>query len=606
MKKLIALLCTLLCLQNAHAAFTQATIEAEQVAGGTITADLAASGGSTVSRTSAGIYIWWLPDTNTLTTGSYSVYARMALSSPGVASATYGPQVIYGTTIIANQSVTVTNHAYAWVRVASFDLNQIGGALRISDWSTAGISIDKMAIVKDVTIEAELASGATIVNDSAASGGRATTLSAPGNYAWWVPPQSELKPGDYTVYALLASTDGAAHNFGEVVALDNVASPTANASVSSTTYQWVQLNSFVNAGGTQNVRIGDYSEGKLKLDKLRLVRRTPYERMSGAQALYAGGAAALGPREQVVFNGVPNGLTALKDPGRVSIVQANATTTYAYFRQELTPTGSADYVFQIYMATSTDGGKTFTVVPTPVIQLPTALGTVSKAYDQHVTKKADGYYMVFEGVVAGCGFSSLSAYSPDGVNNWVVRNTPVCSAGSPASLGASVPNYYTDVETNQQYIQWATIDVATSTTRRYQYPLANGLFQGQLKFSSASQIAPYAFPQAAAGSWDAKNNSAGSTFYEDGYYYMVYDGSTNYDCSGRWGLGVMRSNTPGATSTWAKSAKNPFIQAVNTTSCWIQYPDAVMLPGGLYVYYQNSEVNYGTNMAIFRNLITPN
>jgi hypothetical protein len=599
MKKLVAVLCTALYLQSASAAFTQVTIEAEQVAGGTITSDLDASGGSTVKRTSEGIYVWWQADTSALSTGSYSVYARMALSAAGTTSANFGPQIFYGTTNLVNLSAVVTNHAYAWIRIGSFDLPQIGGTLRISDWSTAGISVDKLAIVKDVVVEAELASGGTIITDTSASAGRAVTLAAPGNYSWWLPSQAEMTPGDYIVQALLASTDGAAHNFGEVVALDNVTSPTANASVSSTAYQWVSLNSFVNAGGAQSVRISDYSEGKLKLDKVRLVRRTPYEKMSAAQSLYASGAAALGPREQVTFNGVPNGLTALKDPGRVSIVQANATTIYAYFRQEFTPG-----TFKIFMATSTDGGKTFTVNPAPLIQAPTALGNIGSAYDQHVTKKADGYYMVFEASVSQSNFCAAAAYSPDGVNNWVVKNTPICPNGT-ASLGASVPNYYTNVETGQQYIQWATVNVAGSSTRRYQYTLPNGLFTGSLQFSQASQIASYAFPQAASA-WESNNNSAGSTLYEDGYYYQVYDGSTNYDCNGRWGLGVTRSNTPATLSSWSKSAKNPFMQAQNTTSCWIQYPDLVALPGGTYLYYQNNELNYGSAQAIYRNLITTN
>ena len=604
MKKLFTLLCATFYLHNAQAAFTQVTMEAEQVAGGTVTSDPDASGGSTVKRTTDGIYVWWQIDTSPLTTGSYSVYARMALSSAGASSASFGPQITYGTTSIANLGAVVTNHAYAWIRVGSFDLAQIGGILRIADWSSAGLSVDKLAIVKDVTVEAELASGGAIINDAGASGGRAVSLSAAGNYAWWLPPQSEMKPGDYIVQALLASADGAGHNFGEVVALDNVAQPSASAIISSTAYQWTTLNAFVNAGGTQSIRVGDYSEGKLKLDKLRLVRRTPYEKMSATQALYAAGSAAFGPSEQVIFSGLPNGQTELKDPGRVSIVQANASTTYAYFRQEIGTSGR----FSIYMATSTDGGKNFIVNPAPIVQAPTALGNIDYAYDQQVTKKADGYYMVFEASVTHTNFCAAAAYSPDGVNNWVVKNTPICPNGGDASLGASVPNYYVNVENGQQYIQWATVDKSTLTTRRYQYPLVNGLFTGQLKFSQASQISAYALPPSAAGSWEANNNSSGSVLYEDGYYYMIYDGSnlTSDHCVGRWGLAAMRSKTPETLASWARSTKNPFMQATKSDSCWIQYPNIVSLPGGTYLYYQNNEASYGSTQSIFRNLITTN
>lgn len=605
LKKFLPALVSLLCLPNAYAAYTQVTVEAEQVSGGTIISDVDASNGSAVTRTTDGIYTWWISETSALTTGSYSVYVRAKLSSPSSTSASFGPQIVYGTTNLVNLNAVITNHTYQWVRVGSFDLGQIGGQLRIGDWSSAGLTVDKLAIVKDVSTEAELATGGTIITDTNASGGRAVSLSAPGGYSWWLPAQSELKPGDYMVQALLASADGAAHNFGEVVSLDNVDSAPTNLSVSATGYQWYTLNSFSNAGGTQSVRVSDYSEGKLKLDKVRLVRRTPYEKTSATQALYAAGANTLGPREQVVFNGIPTGFTALKDPGRVSIVQANASTTYAYFRQELTPPGTVDYVFQIYMATSTDGGKTFTIKPDPVIQLPTALGNVTKAYDQQVTKRPDGtYYMVFEGVQSsGCtNFSALAASSPDGVN-WTVKNTPICATGG---LPTSVPNYYFNVETNQQYIQWAAVDVANAVTRRYQYALPGDLLTSKLNNTQVSQIAQYAFPQAATGSWESNNNSAGTTIFEDGYYYLVYDGSSKYNCTGRWGLGVMRSNTPGTISTWAKSTKNPFLQANLDTSCWLQYPDIVSLPGGTYIYYQNAEVNYGTNLTIFRNLISTN
>lgn len=596
MKRFAGLAFALLTLNQAHAAFTQVTVEAEQAAGGTVTSDLTASGGSTVKRTTDGIYVWWQIDSSTLSTGSYSVYARLAVN-PGIASANFGPQISYGGASITNLSKVVSNRALAWVRIGSFDLNQVGGVLRIADWSSAGLSVDKMAIVKDVVVEAEHVAGGTIITDASASNGRAVTRSTTGNYAWWSPAQSDLKPGDYIVQAALASADGVPHNFGETVTLDNVASTPTNAAVASTGYQWVNLNSFVNAGGNQAIVIGDYSEAKLKLDRLRLVRRTPYEKTSTVQALYAAGGAALGEREQVTFVGTPIGVSAFKNPSKVSIVQANANTVYAYFRQEM---DAQPNVFKIFMATSTDGGKTFNIRPAPIVEAPTALQTISSAYDQHVVKKADGYYMVFEAPVSYRNFCAAAAYSPDGINNWVVKNTPVCPNGV-ATLGASVPNTYTNVDTGQEYIQWATVDDATQTTRRYQYALPNGLFTGQLQFSQASQIASYAFPL--SGAWESHNNSAGTTVYEDGYYYMIFDGSSKYDCNGRWGLGVTRSSVPGTISTWAKSSKNPFIQAVASDSCWLAYPEVVTLPGGTYVYYSNSEVEWPKAQTIYRHLL---
>jgi hypothetical protein len=212
--------------------------------------------------------------------------------------------------------------------------------------------------------------------------------------------------------------------------------------------------------------------------------------------------------------------------------------------------------------------------------------------------------MVFEGYGKGCGFSSMSAFSADGLTNWVVRNVPVCATSALGTRGSgSVPNYYVDVETGTQYLQWASVNDPAGVVRRYQAALPNGPFQGQLRFDTPEQMLPYALPRATAGSWDYANTSAGSVLYEDGYYYMVYDGATTSRCDSQWALGTMRTATPSVLSSWVRSEKNPFMMAGKADSCWLQYPSISRLAGGTYLYYQNpldTWVPGNNNLTIYR------
>jgi hypothetical protein len=562
--------------------------------------DANASGGPAAPRAAHGIYTWWQINTTALEPGSYSAYVRVALAAGATGPRSFGLAVYYNEAEIAAQTIAVTNKAYKWIRIRSFDLNQTGGTLRLSDWSAGGLNVDKLAIVKDVTVEAEAVAGGSVITDTAASGTKAVTSNFVGTYTWWLPPAADMRPGDYSVHASLASTDGAPHNFGGHVVLDDVAKSVANAAVSSTAYQWVKLNDFTFAGGAQVVRVSDYSAEKLKVDRLRLVRATPYDENATVQTLFAGGAATLGTREEVKFVGTPAGLPVLQDPARVSIVPVDANTVYAYFRQNISTT--ADQLFQTYVAISTDGGTTFNVVPNPVIKVDKT-GLVS-AYDPQVTKRPDGYYMVFEGYGLGCAFSSVAAYSPDGLNNWVVRNVPVCATGALGTNGSgSVPNYYVDVETGTQYLQWASVNDLATVTGRHQAALPNGPFQGQLRFNTPEEMAPYALPRAEPGTWDYMNTSAGGVTYEDGYYYMVYDGSTTWRCDGLWGFGIMRSATPGVLSSWVRSEKNPFMIAGKGDSCWLQYPTFARINGSTYLYHNEPLTNWNptnNNRTIYR------
>ncbi|HYD79611.1 MAG TPA: hypothetical protein VEC06_07370 [Paucimonas sp.] len=610
-------------LHQANAAYTQSTVEAENVAGGTVVADLTASAGSTVNRSSVGIYTWWVNNTSTWTTGSYSLYARASLLPNQSGPKPFGPQVFYNDVNIGGQTVGISNKAPQWIRVTSFDLAQIGGQLRVSDWSDAGLSVDKLAIVKDVSVESDMVAGGTVILDAAASGGKAVTRTSSGVYAWWVPSTSDLAPGDYDVWVKLRSKDGFAHNYSSFVALNDVTDTPVNKVISSTGYQWVKFNSFVYAGNGQSVRISDYSDPNLNVDSIRLIRRTPYDHQSATQALFASGSAALGARELVTFNGVPAGRTAMLDPGRAAFVQASASKIYAYFRQE---TDLRSNVFQIYMATSTDGGKTFTLSPNPVIPIGyvSGIGKIKTAYDPSVVKRPDGYYMVFEatfdslfeGTGKECtGFSAVSAHSPDGVSNWQVKSVVACSKMGNNSV--STPSFFVDPEapeTNNKYLQWVGVDDADLEARHYQAPLPKGFLQNAYTFSKTSDMEPYALLplKAAPDAWDGRNYGASNVSFEDGYFYNVYEGATHHRCSGLWAIGIARTATPNTLSSWTKSKKNPLVTEYHpeNPNCWIEYPQILSTPQGPYLYYWNGYINYadhGTSTrTIFRHKILPN
>jgi hypothetical protein len=598
-----------------HAAITQVIMEAENVSGGDVkkpcvTSSVAlectqdqASNGAYVARSSDGIYLWWLADTSSLTPGSYSVYVRARVSANFSADRNFGWEMYYGTQKIAEKNVLVKNRVFEWIRIDSIDLNSVGDKLRMSDWSMPGIDIDKVAIVKDITVEAENVAAGTVTFDSAALGGKAVARSAPGTYVVWNSPDTDRQIGDYDVYARVASANGAGHNLGLSVKINGTEVGYTNTAVSSLAYQWTKLNTFTDNGGGPAVAISDYSAEGLKIDKLRIARKTPYEKMSAAQNIFAAGPGALGTREQILFRGKTGDLPVFIDPGRVSFVPIDDNTVYAYFRQQFPPTpGKMDH-YQIYMAVSRDGGVTFDVQPNalvtsvaPDLKASGAATYLTNAYDPQVTRRADGFYMVFEGTGKGCNYGAMVTKSTDGIAGWQAPKVLVCATDTLGAQGsASVPNFYVNRADGTQYIQWASMDYVAHDTQHYQSTISstdpkNITTWNELRIDTASQMTEYLIPKSTS-SWDARNTSAANIRYEDGYYYMFYDGSTEYDCKGQWALGVMRSDKPGQLASWKRSARNPFILGDKADSCWISYPDVVTIKGKTYVYYQNPFVH---------------
>jgi hypothetical protein len=624
---------------QAMAAFTQVMVEAETVAGGDVqqpcqasASALActqdpASGSAFVSRSTDGIYLWWMKDASTLTSGSYSVFVRARLSASASTAKNFGWEMFSGSVKIAQKNVLIENRSFKWIRIESVDINSASGQLRMSDWSAAGIDIDRVAMVKDVTVEAELVANGTVTLDPSASGGKTVTRSDAGFYAWWTPPQTEMQVGDYDVHVKIASADGASHNFGSNVKINGIDYAYTNKSVSSLAYEWISVNSFINAGGGQTTNIADYSTNGLKLDAIRLVRKTPYDKMSAAQNMYAAGVSALkaspltghpSAGEQILFTGKTADLDKFKDPGGVSIVPVGGNTVYAYFRQNFAaiPNVSKDK-YQIYMAISTDGGKTFAVQPNALV-LSTAApanadpevapANLTSAYDPQVTRLSDGYYMVFEGTGLDCNHAAMITKSSNGLTGWSAPKVLVCATAvktgenlSMTGLGpngsASVPNLYVNKQSGNIYLQWASMSHADQDTQHYQtkidYISADAATRPydisgwkQLIINTKAEMDQYLISRSTAP-WDMKNTSSATMKYENDYYYMFYDGATNFDCTGQWGLGVMRSANPADLASWQRSARNPFLLAEKNDSCWISYPNIVTVNEKTYVYYQN-------------------
>lgn len=617
--KLILVAATVLSAQFAHAGSQPLVGEAENFAGGSIITDSDASGFKAVTRSTGGVYVWWQQDTALLAAGSYSAYARIALADGVTTPQTFYSTVVYANSqTLANQVTTISNKKFAWIRLGQFVLPQTGDTLRVSDYSTPGMKLDKVAIVKDSAVEAELVSGGIVTNDAAASGGQAVNRVSAGIYSWWVPATSDFSAGDYQVYARVRSIDGAAHNFGSYVALDGTTGAPVNKLVQSTSYAWLPLNEFTYTGGSQQIRISDWSDPGLLVDQFVIARRTPNDQHSGAQALFAGGSAQLDAREEVFFTGTPNhGLHDVNGNvmtdytgkilghGRISITPGSTNNEYyAFFRQQNLYNPGVGYTYQIFQGKSTDNGRNFAIDTEPVIKIA---GNLTDAYDPQVVKRPEGYYMVFEGVTAGCGFSSLAASKLNGASTWTVRNTAVCTNFSYSNLAggfngsASTPSYYYNVESGEQYLQWVSVNAWDKITNHYQAPLGtapDALFTTNLSFSDNTAMGAYKIPQGTA-SWEAQNFGVANMYYEDEYYYMVYGGADAFNCEARapngqlnhWSLGIARTKTPGDKASWVRSTKNEIELWKYEGSCWLEEPQLISMNGtggGLYMYYHDA------------------
>jgi hypothetical protein len=575
-------------------------VNAKDVSGGTAISDSAATSGTAVTRTVGGIYTWWGPSTSGLPHGTYSLYVRAR--TQGVSSATFTEHVTVNGTETSTLSAPVTSDSYQWIPVGSFEYR--GSTLLLADYSNAGLAIDQVRLVQDrpmdptlglyhlwygnaglsgvLNVEAESVAGGTVIDDLAASSGRAVSLSASGIYVWWNVPIANLVSGaQYSIEVRMRSMDGGAHNFGLYVSSQDNQLAHQDVSVSSSTYQWYTAVPPFQYNG-QGLMLSDWSDSGLAVDTVRVKLLSPQG--AGYQLInfYQQGSP-----------GTP-GITS--SPGRLSVLPQDNGETYGYFRQSL-----PNDVFDQHMGISSDGGVTFEVQPSPIISVTPnqnvpGFGLIVTAYDGSAYKTDNGYYLVFEGA-GNHPFSSMLAYSQDGVHNWSVQGALVTPPSYTSS--ASTPNVIQDVESKNLYLQWVNLSSATSQTTRHQAAvsyLQSWNSQASWPSSSAIWTDPTfgALQQSSADAWDAENYGAGSVIYEDGYYYMSYEGADAYNCSGTWGLGLARiaQGNLANSSLWEKSPLNPMLKAFDSGSCWIGYPQIAKIGGGYYLYYSDPEVNW--------------
>ena len=578
------------------------TVNATTVSGGTVISDPAAISGSAVTRTTSGVYTWWIPNATPMLHGNYTVYAR--IRTQGAASANFTEHVVINNTEAAVMSVPVTSNTYTWVPVGDFSYS--GSSIRISDYSDPNLVVDQVRVVQDKPLDPTLSlyhmwfgnaglsgvttqpaasvAGGTVSDDIASSNGQSVTRSSVGIYVWWNVPATALVPGAmYSVDVRMRSVDGQSHNYGLIAKSQNQTIASQNVATSSTSYQWYKAINTLTYSGNDLV-LADWSDQGLAVDSIRLQMVSPQS--SGYQ--------------QIGFHTAGSSASSLiSSPARLSIISNGSGQLYGYFRQEI-----SSNTYQEYMGASSDGGVTFTQQPSPVISVTPnqnvpGFGALSSAYDATVYKADNGYYLVFEGT-GSHPVSSLLAYSPDGVNNWVVQGALLTSPNYNSS--ASTPNVVQDVNTQALYLQWVDVNSTTGITSRHQASL-NYLktWNPNATWPSAGELwsdpSYGSLPQPSAGSWNAKNYGSGNVLYEDGYYYMVTEGADAATCAGHWGLGLSRivESSLSNQSAWVQSSNNPILKAYDSGSCWIEYPELVKINNTTYLYYQDSQVNWSPN-----------
>lgn len=123
-----------------------------------------------------------------------------------------------------------------------------------------------------------------------------------------------------------------------------------------------------------------------------------------------------------------------------------------------------------------------------------------------------------------------------------------------------------------------------------------------------------AVTRGASGSWDATFAASPTTFYENGTWYLFYEGAGTYNAITNPGMIGLATSTDGLTFT--KHPNNPLINVYNfnngdltpTTGFDEFVPDNVIKIGSIYYmffhYYNNTHQKYHNGVAQSTDLIT--
>jgi len=313
------------------------------------------------------------------------------------------------------------------------------------------------------------------------------------------------------------------------------------------------------------------------------------------QGLWDGGAKLSNP-EHIVIAGTTR-IGALQDPGRFTVIQVGSST-YAFFRQW----NASIERFEIYRAVSSDG-LNFTVEYNPVIKNGDAVsgyGTLEHGYDPDVIAYGGYYYLCFEGATEGTGVCSLVARASSITGAFAITGFAVRYTGSNQENSASTPNFLKSGINADCLLTWVNVHYNTEIVTHHQKAFPGNDLTSQITTNpNEGQL-----PQTTG--WANKNFGAASCIYEAPYYYMFYEGSDTFGCSGQWGIGLCRTTDMYNKDSWAHDPNNPLLWAGMSDSCWISYPKIIMLDGKYYLYYQNPYTNYPTTQTIYRRQIQIN
>jgi len=147
-----------------------------------------------------------------------------------------------------------------WITTATMAVNPLfSSKLRIAAPAVSQSSNQRL-------VEAESASGGTVIADGDASGLHAVTRASDGTYTWWVLPSGNAPHGSYTAFVRARTADGQPHTFTEHVLSDETSIAILATSVNSSAYRWRRLSEFNFSGST--LRLSDCSNPSLVVDKV--------------------------------------------------------------------------------------------------------------------------------------------------------------------------------------------------------------------------------------------------------------------------------------------------------------------------------------------------
>lgn len=326
------------------------------------------------------------------------------------------------------------------------------------------------------------------------------------------------------------------------------------------------------------------------------------------------GTATLGPEEEVYLLGSTT-IGDFQDPGRVTlVVDPSNNYVWIFFRQSGAGNGSnGGYPFYTFRAVCTDTmGVNFQVLPNAVIDGTSNMpnyGPISSAYDPDVIIGSDGVYLALEGCrntyQNGFSFSSMIAKA----NSLGTPASPspfdliglAAQGGTAWDRSASTPNFFKEAWAWTMSLMWVECNVDDQIPIKHH----QGNFPGNnLASNITSNCSDYVMPQPTQA-WCAPNFGSSSTTWENGTYYMFFEGSDSANALSRWGIGMARTTNYWGRNSWELSARNPLIRADSAwgPNCWIQYPKTIQILGVNYLYYYNGAKNFGTARTTFRRAI---